>query len=100
MTGTIVKAFGEMSERLTHEARVAMGLAHCIARISASQMIETEHLLLAIMRENPAFLNRFLATKVTADPIGEVIHQNITKGVEISKLTETPIPKRTEALSA
>jgi len=77
-----------------------MGLAHCIARISASQMIETEHLLLAIMRENPAFLNRFLATKVTADPIGEVIHQNITKGVEISKLTETPIPKRTEALSA
>ena len=45
-----------MSERLSPEARVAVGIAHTIARISASQKIETEHLLLAIMRENPAFL--------------------------------------------
>ena len=85
-----------MSERLTPEARVAVGIAHTIARISASQKIETEHLLLAIMRENPAFLNRFLKTKVTGDPIREVIHQNFAKGKEISKLTETAIPRRTE----
>lgn len=85
-----------MSERLTSEARVAVGIAHTIARISASQKIETEHLLLAIMRENPAFLNRFLKTKVTGDPIRDVIHQNFANGKEISKLTETAIPKRTE----
>jgi ATP-dependent Clp protease ATP-binding subunit ClpA len=82
-----------LSERLTSEARVAVGIAHTIARISASQKIETEHLLLAIMRENPAFLNRFLKTKVTGDPIRDVIHQNFANGKEISKLTETAIPK-------
>lgn len=85
-----------MSERLTPEARVAVGIAHVIARISASQKIETEHLVLAIMRESPAFLNRFLKTKVTGDPMHEVIHQNFANGKEISKLTETAIPKRTE----
>src|SRR5579863_5249032 len=87
---------GKMSERFAPDARVAVGIAHVIARISASQTIETEHLLLAIMRENPAFLNRFLTTKVTGDPIREVIHQNFAKGAEIHKLTETAIPKRTE----
>lgn len=85
-----------MSERLTPEARVTIGIAHVIARISASQKIETEHLLLAIMRENPAFLNRFLKTKVTGDPMGEVIHQNCAKGMDVPKLSEAPIPKRTE----
>jgi ATP-dependent Clp protease ATP-binding subunit ClpA len=85
-----------MSVRLTPEARVAVGIAHAIARISASQSIETEHLLLAIMRENPGFLNLFLKTKVTGDPMREVIHQNCAKGVDVSKLREAPIPKRTE----
>ena len=85
-----------MSERLTPEARVAVGIAHTIARISASPKIETEHLLFAMMRENPVFLNRFLKTKVTGDPIREVIHENFAKGQGISKLLETAIPKRTE----
>jgi len=79
------------SERLIPEARVAVGIAHTIARISASQSIETEHLLLAIMRENPAFLNLFLKTKATGDPMREVIHQNCAKGVDVSKLREAPI---------
>jgi len=85
-----------LSERFTPEARVAVGIAHAIARISSSQKIETEHLLLAIMLENPAFLNRFLKTKVTGDPISEVIHQDFAKGKGISKLSESATPKRTE----
>lgn len=83
-----------MSERLSSEARVAVGVAHTIARICASQEVETEHLLLAIMRENPAFLNRFLKTKVTGDPMSEVIHENSAKEQDISKLMERAIPKR------
>jgi ATP-dependent Clp protease ATP-binding subunit ClpA len=85
-----------MPERLTPEARIAVGIAYTIARISASQKIETEHLLLAIMRENPAFLNRFLKIKVTGDPIRELIHQNVAKLVDISNLKEMPGPERTE----
>ncbi len=85
-----------MSERLTSEARVAVGMAHTIASLCASQEVETEHLLLAIMRENPAFLNRFLTTKVTGDPMSEVIHENAAKGHDFSQLMKRATPKRTE----
>jgi ATP-dependent Clp protease ATP-binding subunit ClpA len=85
-----------MLERLSPEARVAVGMAYTIAGICASQEVETEHLLLAIMRENPAFLNRFLKTKVTGDPISEVIHENVAKGHDFSQLKGKAAPKRTE----
>jgi ATP-dependent Clp protease ATP-binding subunit ClpA len=83
-----------MSERLTPEARGAVFIAHAIARISVSQKIETEHLLIGIMRENPGFLNRFLKTKVTGDPFLEAIQQNSARAEEITTLTS--MPQRTE----
>lgn len=85
-----------MSERFSSEARVAVGIAYTIARICDSQKVETEHLLLAIMRQNPAFLNRFLTVKVTGDPMTEVIRENSSNGHDISKLRELAIPKPTE----
>jgi hypothetical protein len=60
-----------MSERLTPEARGAAVIAYGIAKMSASQNIETEHLLIGIMRENPGFLNRFMKTEVTGDPFSK-----------------------------
>ena len=75
-----------MSERLTPEARGAAVIAYGIAKMSASQNIETEHLLIGIMRENPGFLNRFMKTEVTGDPFLEAIRQNFARGEEICSL--------------
>jgi ATP-dependent Clp protease ATP-binding subunit ClpA len=83
-----------MSERLTPEARGAAVIAYGIAKMSASQNIETEHLLIGIMRENPGFLNRFMKTEVTGDPFLEAIRQNFARGEEIPKSAARP--ERTE----
>ena len=85
-----------MSERLTLEALSALTSAYVIARISRSQKIEAEHLLIGIVRENPAFLNRFLKIRVTGDSFLETIQHNFARGEEISKLTETATPKRSD----
>ena len=85
-----------MSEQLTPEARAALSSAYVIARLCASQKIETEHLLIGIMRESPAFLNRFLKIKVTGDAFLEGIPQNLATGEDISKLRDLPGPTRAD----
>jgi ATP-dependent Clp protease ATP-binding subunit ClpA len=86
-----------MSEQFTPEARGIVLMAHITARISVSQKVDAEDLLIGIMRENPAFLNRFLTTKITGDPFLKSIRQNLAGREEIPKLTATtPMPQRSE----
>jgi len=82
-----------MSERFTPEVRGVVLMAQLTAKISLSDKCETEHLLIAIMRENPGFLNRFLTTKVTGDPFLEAIQQNSARGEDAFK--STTMPRRT-----
>jgi len=56
-----------MFELYTDEARRSISLAYIAARQFDSTKIETEHLLLGLMSENLAFVNRFLAPEASED---------------------------------
>src|ERR1700735_4563488 len=87
----------EMFERLTPEARGVMGSAYGIATTSVTQKIETEHLLIGIMHQNPGFLNRFLTNKVSGDPFLDAIQHNLAGREEIPGFSAmTTRPQRTE----
>jgi ATP-dependent Clp protease ATP-binding subunit ClpA len=61
-----------MSDRYTPEARRAMVFALEASRHNATE-IGTEHLLWGVMREYPAFVNRFLTYKATVESLREEV---------------------------
>lgn len=58
----------ELIAKLTPEGRNAFLFAYGIAQVSVSQAMETEHLLIGMLHENPGFVNGFLKIKFTGDP--------------------------------
>jgi ATP-dependent Clp protease ATP-binding subunit ClpC len=61
-----------MTDRYTPEARRAIVFAHHVSRHDAAE-IGTEHLLWGLMREHPAFVNRFLTNKATVESLWEEV---------------------------
>jgi ATP-dependent Clp protease ATP-binding subunit ClpC len=75
-----------MFERHTDEARRAIVFARIDASHFGSPVIETEHLLLGILRENLALVNRFLSSQASKDSIRSQVQDRavIRRGIPAS----------------
>ena len=80
-----------MFERFTEKARRVIFFARYEASQYGSMTIETEHLLLGILREDQAIARRFLHGKSGAQSVRDEIEREITRGERISTSVEVPL---------
>src|SRR5690348_648950 len=80
-----------MFERYTEKARRVIFFARYEASQYGSPYIETEHLLLGLMREDKALANRFLRTHGSIESIRKEIESRITIRERISTSVEVPL---------
>ncbi len=73
-----------MFEEYTPEARRVMFFANAFACQPNSTGINTEHLLLALERENLALVNRFLSNKITNETLSNQIAKNMRESTAFS----------------
>src|SRR6266481_3396393 len=78
-------------ERYTEKARRVIFFARYEASQYGSPYIETEHLLLGLMREDKALANRFLRSHGSIESIRKEIEQRITIRERISTSVEVPL---------
>lgn len=79
-----------MFERYTEKARRTIFLARYYASQYGSRSIETEHLLLGVLRENPA-LSRFLRPDSSLESVRARIESGITFRGKISTAEDLPL---------
>ena len=80
-----------MFERYTEKARRVIFFARYEASQYGSQYIETEHLLLGLLREDKALANRFLRSHGSIESIRKEIEARITIRERISTSVEVPL---------
>ena len=80
-----------MFERYTEKARRVIFFARYEASQYGSPYIETEHLLLGLMREDKALANRFLRSHGAIESIRKEIEARITIRERISTSVEVPL---------
>jgi len=80
-----------MFERYTEKARRVVFFARYEASQYASPYIETEHLLLGLLREDRALVARFLSEANTEQGILSEIEKHIAPGERISTSVEIPL---------
>ena len=80
-----------MFERYTERARRVIFFARYEASQYGSPYIETEHLLLGLLREDPALCKQFLRTTSVAADIRTEIERQITRRERISTSVEVPL---------
>ncbi|HVB98143.1 MAG TPA: ATP-dependent Clp protease ATP-binding subunit, partial [Candidatus Dormibacteraeota bacterium] len=80
-----------MFERYTEKARRVIFFARYEATQYGSPYIETEHLLLGLLREDKALANRFLRTHGVVESIRQEIESRITIRERISTSVEVPL---------
>ncbi len=80
-----------MFERYTEKARRVIFFARYEATQYGSPYIETEHLLLGLLREDKALANRFLRAHGSIESIRKEIEQRITIRERISTSVEVPL---------
>ncbi len=80
-----------MFERYTEKARRVIFFARYEATQYGSPYIETEHLLLGLLREDKALANRFLRTHGVIESIRKEIESRITIRDRISTSVEVPL---------
>lgn len=80
-----------MFERYTEKARRVIFFARFEASQYGSQYIETEHLLLGLLREDKAVASRFLRTHGSIESIRKEIESRITVHERISTSVEVPL---------
>ncbi|HKM90294.1 MAG TPA: ATP-dependent Clp protease ATP-binding subunit [Candidatus Acidoferrales bacterium] len=80
-----------MFERYTEKARRVIFFARYEATQYGSPYIETEHLLLGLLREDKAMANRFLRTHGSIESIRKEIEQRITIRERISTSVDVPL---------
>ncbi len=80
-----------MFERYTEKARRVIFFARYEATQYGSPYIETEHLLLGLLREDKALANRFLRTHGVVESIRKEIESRITIRDRISTSVEVPL---------
>jgi len=82
-----------MFERFTEKARRVIFFARFEASQYGSQYIETEHLLLGLLREEPSLFSGRLGPTIDADNIRKEIEGRITPRERISTSVEVPLAK-------
>ncbi len=80
-----------MFERYTEKARRTIFFARYEASQYGSKCIETEHLLLGLLREDHTLVRKFLRDKGGSQAIREEIERQITIGERISTSVEVPL---------
>src|SRR5713226_7322457 len=82
---------GSMFERYTETARRVIFFARYEASQFGSAYIESEHLLLGLLREDKALANRFLRQHGSIESIRKEIESRITIRERISTSVEVPL---------
>src|SRR5271154_6517540 len=80
-----------MFERYTEKARRVIFFARYEACQYGSHYIETEHLLLGLLREDKALANRFLRVSGSIESIRKEIESRITMRERISTSVDVPL---------
>ncbi len=80
-----------MFERYTEKARRVIFFARYEASQFGSPCIETEHLLLGLLREDKALANRFLRSSASVDSIRKQIEAHTTMREKVSTSVDLPL---------
>ena len=80
-----------MFERYTEKARRVIFFARYEASQFGSPYIETEHLLLGLLREDKALANRFLRSHAAVDSIRKQIEGHATIREKVSTSVDLPL---------
>ena len=80
-----------MFERYTEKARRVIFFARYEASQFGSPCIETEHLLLGLLREDKALTNRFLRSDAAVESIRKQVDQLTTRREMISTSVDLPL---------
>jgi len=80
-----------MFERYTEKARRTIFFARYEASEFGSPYIETEHLLLGLLREDKALANRFLRWHASCDAIREQVEKHTPPGKKVSTAVDLPL---------
>src|SRR5580698_7305167 len=80
-----------MFQRFTENARRVIFFARYEAGQYGSSHIGSEHLLLGLLREDPALMCQMIPTKVDDSQIRGEIEKNISRGKRISTSVEIPL---------
>ena len=81
----------DMFERYTEKARRVIFFARYEASQFGSPYIETEHLLLGLLREDKALTNRFLRSHASVESIRKQIEQHTTIREKVSTSVDLPL---------
>src|SRR5271167_4325518 len=91
----------DMFERYTEKARRVVFFARYEASQYGSPFIETEHLLLGLLREDKQLANKYLKTaRESADSIRQEIESKITKRPRTSTSVEVPLSQECKRILA
>jgi uncharacterized protein (TIGR02246 family) len=80
-----------MFERYTEKARRVIFFARYDASQYGSHYIDTEHLLLGLMRENFPLISHMIGSGISADAIRQEIEKQIQRGERFSTAVEVPL---------
>ena len=86
-----------MFERYTEKARRVIFFARYEASQFGSPYIETEHLLLGLLREDKALTNRFLRSHASVESIRKQIEGHTTIREKVSTSVDLPVEQRVQA---
>src|ERR1035437_5246363 len=89
-----------MFERYTEKARRVIFFARYEASQFGSPYIETEHLLLGLLREDKALTNRFLRSHASVDSIRKQIEGHTTIREKVSTSVDLPLSDESKRVLA
>src|ERR1700709_2295682 len=89
-----------MFERYTEKARRVIFFARYEASQFGSPQIETEHLLLGLLREDKALTNRFLRSTPSVEAIRKQIETQTTLREKVSTSVELPLSQECKRVLA
>lgn len=80
-----------MFEKYTEKARRVIFFARYEVSELGAKSINTEHLLLGLLREDKALLSRILPSDVSVDEIRKRVEGRVERGAKISTSVEIPL---------
>lgn len=89
-----------MFERYTEKARRVIFFARYEASHFGSPYIETEHLLLGLLREDKALSNRFLRSHASVESIRKQIEEHTLPGEKVSTSVDLPVSNESKRVLA
>lgn len=89
-----------MFERYTEKARRVIFFARYEASNYGCQAIESEHLMLGLLREDSGFGKRLLGTRSSADQIRADVEKRVKRGSKVSTSVDMPLSQESRLVLA